>query len=480
MEKLRQHPVWKHFIALNAVPRASKQEARIRQFVLDFAHNLGLLAETDAVGNVRILKKAHPLAAHRKPIALQAHLDMVHQKNTDTLFDFETQGIDMYLDGDWVKARGTTLGADNGLGVAAIMAVLESDDIQHPDLQVLFTIDEETGMTGAKNLALNWLDAPYLLNLDTEEDDEITIGCAGGIDTITEMVFETESLTGNWEIAELRVFGLFGGHSGTDIHLGRGNANKLLFRVLNAISKTIGFRLLEVDGGGLRNAIPREAKAVLAYKLEDSEHLASLVEHWHGVLKNEYKHTDPGLKLSINATHAPLNAINLKDQAALLYAVQACFNGIYRMSPSMLGLVESSSNLARVVLNAGHFSTQSLQRSAIESAKLDVAQSVAAPFAGLGAKIQHEGNYPGWTPQPEAHLVQFMAERYKSLFEKEAKVLACHAGLECGLIGKAMPNTQMVSFGPCIRHAHSPDECASFSSSQKFWTYLCEVLQTLS
>jgi len=480
IEEIEPRELWSEFAAFNAVPRASKKEEEITAFVLAELDKMNLSYQLDAVGNVRVEKAASAGYESRPMVALQAHLDMVHQKNASTQFDFATQGIDMYVDGDWVRAKGTTLGADNGLGVAAILAVLRSSTIEHPPLEVLFTMDEETGMTGAKGLKEGWLTAPYLLNLDTEEDDELTIGCAGGVDTlISADLSPLEAIPSEFHTYTLEVKGLFGGHSGTDIHLGKGNANKILFRILNTILSHSDICLSDVDGGGLRNAIPREAQCTFSFSSFYKEAVLNAVKELETILKAEYAATDPSVQLVFLESKSGVNSISPLKSKELIKAVMACFNGIFRMSPTVAGLVETSSNLARIVLKDGKLDIQGLQRSSVDSAKYEVSENFSAPFELIGAKVELEGEYPGWIPAPQSDLVSSMHALYRKMFEEEPQVLACHAGLECGLIGKSMPNTQMISFGPTIRNAHSPDECAQISSSQKFWSYFLEALKMI-
>jgi dipeptidase D len=479
LSSLPKSPYWKFFIDLNAVPRASKKEEAIRQHVIDFAKERKLDWEEDEVGNILIKKPAAKGFENRPTIALQGHLDMVHQKNGDVDFDFATQGIDMYVDGDWLRARGTTLGADNGLGVAAILAILDDTQLKHPALEALFTIDEETGMTGAMGLQQGWLKAKYLLNLDTEEEDEITIGCAGGVDTLVDHQLKvTSANSGNLGL-KVSIKGLFGGHSGTDIHTGRANANKLLFRLLNQLQNRFAFGLSEVDGGGLRNAIPREAFALLSVPKDQMKDLILAANELTEVFSSEYSTTDPGLKVVLEEVKAPDSILDAVVQRQLILAIESCFNGVFRLSPDVDYLVETSSNLARLKLKDGTFNMQSLQRSSRESAKLDVSEVVAAPFEMLGAMVRREGSYPGWTPSPSSKLVEVLAELHREVFQREPKVLACHAGLECGLIGKAMPDAEMISFGPTIRNAHSPDECAHIPAAERVWNYLLKALETI-
>ena len=471
---------WDFFIQLNDIPRASKKEEAACSFVRAFASERNLEIKEDDAGNLLICKPASPGMEDRPIVALQGHLDMVHQKNASVAFDFATEGIRMKVEGAWLKAEGTTLGADNGLGVAYMLAVLDSDRVAHPRLEALFTIDEETGMTGAKGLQKNWLEAKYLLNIDTEEDDELTIGCAGGVDTLVEHTFDTESVPDSYVGWAIELKGLFGGHSGTDIHLGRANANKLLFRLLHRLQQQCVFTLNEVDGGGLRNAIPREAVAHISCAPDQSAGIDRIIREMEEVFQREYSFTDPELSLRCLEIERPEIGLKPDDQRSLIHQLQATFNGIYRLSPEVADLVESSSNLARVRLSDGQLDVQSLQRSSRESAKWDVSDTVASPFRAMGAEVRTEGSYPGWTPQPDSSLVRLMTELHEESFGRPPKVLACHAGLECGLIGEAMPEMQMISFGPTIRNAHSPDECAHIGSAEKVWNYLCLVLSRIS
>ena len=467
---------WNLFADLNAIPRASKKEQRIAQWVRDFGHRLGLEVITDTFGNVIIKKPASP-GREKSPVTiLQGHLDMVHSKNADVDFDFGQQGIDMYLDGDWVRARGTTLGADNGLGVAAILAVLASKEIIHPPLEALFTLDEEQGLGGAKNLGRGLLKGKLLINLDTEEDHVFTIGCAGGIDTLVNWTYKQEPTPENLSALLVKVSGLQGGHSGVDIHLGRANANKILARVLMACAPA-GLRLSGFDGGNLRNEIPREAKAVAAVKNE--KRFAKLLKAVSQEITTEFKTTEPNLKITATEAPSPAKVMRRSDQAKFLAAIRAVQNGVYRMSPEIPGLVEASTNLAKITLGDGQLSIGSLQRSSVESSKTDVAAAFRAPFDLLGAEIQTANEYPGWKPDPGSSIVKKMEGIYREMFGQAPVIEACHAGLECGIIGEAYPGLDMVSFGPLIKGAHSPDERASVSSFQKFWKFYREVLRSI-
>lgn len=471
VRNLEPKSVWNHFEDLNAVPRPSKKEERVIAFAKSFGESLGFDTYVDKVGNVIIRKPATPGMEDRQTIILQAHLDMVHQKNNDTEFDFDTEGIRSYIDGEWVSAEGTTLGADNGMGVAAIMAVLASNDIEHPSIEALFTIDEETGMTGAFELEQGILDGTILLNLDTEDDDELSIGCAGGIDTNTVKLYTTESIAANYKIV---VKGLKGGHSGMDINLGRGNANKLMNRLLHAGIEH-GLQILSIDGGSLRNAIPRESVAYIkadnGYTVAANKLMSEIIE--------EYQTLEPNLVLSVEEINHPGDGISVKDSAEIVHTIASVHNGVFRMSPSIEGLVETSSSLARVILKNGEFKTQSLQRSSVESSKMDVASTVAGPFHLAGCKVEHTGSYPGWAPNPDSPILNLMKEKYIKLFNEEPEVKACHAGLECGILGERYPGLDMISFGPTIRNPHSPDEKVNIQSVQKFWKYLIDVLKDI-
>lgn len=479
IRSLTPNALWNHFADLNAIPRASKKEEKAAAFVRAFGEKLGLETMQDETGNVIIRKPATPGMEDRQTVLLQSHVDMVHQKNADTDFDFATDGIQMYVDGDWVKAKGTTLGADNGIGVATIMAILESKDIPHPPLEALFTVDEETGMTGAIGLKGGVLKASIMLNLDTEDDHELTIGCAGGVDVTGNGEYAQEATPANMKGFVLSVSGLKGGHSGMDIHLGRGNANKLMNRLLYQAAQQFGLRVASIDGGSLRNAIPRESKAVCA--VPESEHAAfkAFIDYEGKVLKAEYATTDPELQISLADADTPqqVAAKNFQDQ--FLRIVYACPNGIYRMSPDVEDLVQTSNNLSRVLLKDGSYSIQCLTRSAVDSEKMDLARTIQATFELLDARVTFNGAYPGWAPKPDSAIVKLMGGLYHELYNGEPHVYACHAGLECGIVGANYPQMEMISFGPNITGAHSPDEKVQISSVQKFWNYLLETLKRI-
>lgn len=477
IRELEPKEVWTQFVDLNAVPRASKKEEEVRQFMVDFGKSLGLETLEDEIGNVIIKKPASAGMEDRKILILQSHLDMVHQKNNDTDFDFATQGIQMKIDGDWVKAKGTTLGADNGLGVAAIMAILKSDTIAHPPIEALFTIDEETGMTGAQNLDGSLLEGKILLNLDTEEDDEIGIGCAGGVDVTASRNYEMPSVDDdeNYGI-KISVTGLNGGHSGMEIHKGLGNSNKILGRLLCSISTD--YRIAEVNGGGLRNAIPREAWALVVIDNGDVAQVSREVEEAAWEIKKEFDDVDPDLSIHIDAdVSAPTTALSKEDSRKFSQMIHALHNGVYKMSADIPDLVEASNNLARVELKDGKAEVQNLTRSSVESSKEEVANKLKSAFDVAGFETIFSGSYPGWQPNPNSEILKVLEGLYTDMFEGQPNVAACHAGLECGILGERIPGLDMISFGPTILGAHSPDERASISSTQKFWKYLLEILR---
>ena len=466
--------VWNFFEDLNAVPRPSKKEERVIAFVKAFGEGLNLPTYVDSVGNVIIKKPATTGMEDSKTVILQSHLDMVHQKNADTDFDFFNQGIQSYIDGDWVTANGTTLGADNGMGVATIMALLASDSIDHPSLEALFTIDEETGMTGAFELEKGILDGEILLNLDTEDDDEFSIGCAGGIDTNSFKKYEMVSIT-NGIAFEIIVKGLKGGHSGMDIHLERGNANKIMNRLLSS-ALNYDLHIVEIDGGSLRNAIPRES---IAHIVVNDESFLQNLDELVAEIKNEYAVTEPDLNIVVNSITIPKAGLSFSNSKEVIDSIYSLFNGVYKMSQTILGLVETSSSLARVILKDGDFTTQSLQRSSVDSSKFDVAKTVGSCFLNIGAEVEHTGSYPGWAPNPSSEILELMVPLYKEMFSADPKVQACHAGLECGILNERYPGLDMISFGPTIKNPHSPDEKVHIDSVAKFWKLLLEVLKRI-
>lgn len=480
IRNLEPKALWNKFADLNAVPRPSKKEDRVIEFMKKFGNDLGLETFEDDIRNVIIRKPATPGMENRKTIVMQGHLDMVHQKNNDTIFDFDTQGIDMYIDGDWVRARGTTLGADNGLGVATIMAILESKDIPHPAIDALFTIDEETGMTGALNLKGGILKGEILLNLDTEEDDEIDIGCAGGIDVTAKRSYKEEAVPEGSVGYTITVKGLNGGHSGMQIHEGLGNANKIMNRLLFDGFENFGLQIAEINGGSLRNAIPRESVAkIIVAGMYDEAYVFDMQEIINDI-KAEYKTTEPKLDIEIKKSDLPAKVMDLGVQEGILRSIYAAHNGVYRMSADMADLVETSNNIARVVIKDGEIMVGCLTRSSVESSKMDLANALRAAFELCGCEVEFSGSYPGWTPNVNSEILEVLVDIYKKQNNGESpKVVACHAGLECGILGTNYPGMDMISFGPTIHGAHSPDERASISSAQKYWKFVLEILKNI-
>jgi dipeptidase D len=471
--------VWNHFADLNAVPRPSKKEERVIQFMVDFGKKLHLETFVDNVGNVIIKKPASSGMENRKTIVMQGHLDMVHQKNSDTIFDFDKEGIKMFVDGDWIKAAGTTLGADNGLGVAAIMAVLSSNEIVHPKIEALFTIDEETGMTGAMGLEGGVLEGEILLNLDTEEDDEIGIGCAGGIDVTASRTYLEEETPENTTAFSIVVKGLNGGHSGMDIIKGLGNANKIMNRILFDGFANFGLRISEINGGSLRNAIPRESAATIVVDNISKEHFLFETNDLINNIKKEFSTLETNLMIEIQEVTSPKMVMDLGVQEGFTKAIYAALNGVYRMSPDVQGLVETSNNIARIIVKDGAIKVGCLTRSSSETNKWDLANSLRACFELAGFEVEFSGTYPGWLPNLNSEILKIVSTIYTDLFKEDPKVAACHAGLECGILGQNYPEIDMVSFGPTIRGAHSPDERAQISSTQKFWKLLLEILKNI-
>ena len=480
VRQLEPASLWGHFADLNDVPRPSKKEERVIAFMRSFGESLGLETLVDEVGNVIIRKPATPGFENQLPIVMQSHLDMVCQKNADTNFDFDTEGIKMQADGDWVVAEGTTLGADNGIGVAAIMAVLSSSDVEHPALEGLFTIDEETGMTGAQGLRGGVLNGRIMLNLDTEDDDELTIGCAGGVNVSAVQQYLPEDSPAGTHGFKLSVRGLQGGHSGMDIALGRGNANKIMNRLMWGASSNFGVSVAEVDGGGLRNAIPRESFSLLAVNSDQADEFNAWLDRQSDIIQAEYSVTDPDLKIILESlAHVPEKVVPEKLQKYLLGCLYGVPNGIYRMSPSIPGLVQTSNNLARVLIKDGEIQINNLTRSSVDSERKELANAIQALLELTKSQIEISGDYPGWQPEPDSTIVALMSHLYEEMFDEKPNVAACHAGLECGLLGANYPDMQLISFGPNIRGAHSPDEKVQISSVQKFWKFLLETLRRI-
>ncbi len=476
---LKPTRVWEIFEEICSIPHPSKHEAKLREYVINFAKKNNLEYEVDETGNVVIRKPATVGMEKRKGVILQGHLDMVPQANSDVKHNFETDPIQPRIEGEWVKATGTTLGADNGIGVATALAILESKDIPHGPLEALFTIDEETGMTGAFGLKPGFLKGDILLNLDSEDEGELFIGCAGGTNGNFIFKYKQVDTPKNVNAYLLSVRGLKGGHSGCDIHLYRGNANKILFRYLKHAESKHGIRLASVYGGSLRNAIPREAFATFVIPKENSADIKKCVQDMYEIIKKEYATIDPDFTMDITDIEIPKKLIDEDTQKRLINAILACPNDVIRMSNDMPGLVETSTNLAIVKTDKETIEVKCLLRSSVDSAKEALEQMLASLFELAGADYEFDGRYPGWKPNPNSPILEVMKKGYKTKFGKEPKISAIHAGLECGLIGGVFPNLDMISFGPTIKNPHSPDEMVNIETVQKFWDYLLYTLENI-
>lgn len=457
--KLKPEPIWRHFHTLTQIPRPSKKEEQVRAYLKKFGEDLKLETIVDEIGNVIIKKPATAGFEDRKGVIIQGHMDMVPQKNADTDHDFEKDPIDAYIDGDWVTAKGTTLGADNGMGVAAGMAVLEATDIEHGPVEVLITMDEETGMTGAENLQPGVLDGDILMNLDSEDEGELYIGCAGGVDTNGELPYKTEKTPEGMVAYKITVKGLKGGHSGLDIHLGRGNANKIMNVLLLTASDKYGLRLSDVQGGSLRNAIPRESFVVAVVPEANKNNFEAFVKEFEAIAQDEFKKADAGLIVTAEATDLPKTVVDEKSEKSLYEVVAACPNGMIKMSESVKGIVETSTNLAIVKSNGKKFELFTLNRSLVDADRDTLSNEIKAVFEASGLKVTVAGAYPGWKPNPDSDILKEMKEIYNNKYGKVPEVKVIHAGLECGILGAIYPKWEMISFGPTIRNPHSPDEC---------------------
>jgi dipeptidase D len=479
VENLPPKALWKNFLGLCSVPHPSKKEEKIREHVVKFGKKLGLETIVDGVGNVIIRKPATKGKEKLKGIILQGHLDMVPQKNTDTIHNFEKDPISLRIDGEWVKAKGTTLGADNGIGVAAAMTVLESNDIEHGPIECLFTTDEETGMTGAVGLKPKVLKGDILLNLDSEDEGELYIGCAGGINTASVFKYKQEKAKAGSIAFEIVVKGLKGGHSGLDINLGRANANKVMIRLLWLAKKQMKLRLSAFEGGNLRNAIPREAFAKVVIPAADEKKFKKFLSDLTKQLKIQFHAADPDLAITVSKINLPASIIDEKTENNMINAVYGCPNGVIGMSVDMPNLVETSSNLAIVKSGKGIIEVMCLLRSSVELAKSDLANQIESVFVNAGADVTHSGDYPGWKPNVYSEILTLSKLIYHKLYKKEPEVKAIHAGLECGLLGMTYPKWDMISFGPTIRNPHSPDEKVNIPSVEKFWNFLIHILKSV-
>jgi len=478
LAQLEPKEVWKHFAALAAIPRASTKEAAARDYVVSIAKRLGLETVHDAAGNTVIRKPARPGYESAPMALLQGHLDMVCEKNEGTPHNFDTDPIQVRRDGDWLKAEGTTLGADNGVGVAAALAVMESNDIAHGPLEFVFTIDEETGLTGAAEFPPGLLRSKYFLNLDNEEKDTICIGCAGGIKTTARRKVALRPATGDsgWRI---KVFGLRGGHSGVDIHLGRGNALRLLGGTLQKLLRELPAEIANVSGGSAQNAIPREASTVIVLDASRESDLRALLAKLEADYQADLGSFDPELQISVEQVERLAKVFDPADAQRVADLLVSVPHGVLAMSPDVPGLVQNSTNLATIATKKDVVEIVTSQRSAIESSKLTAAQMVATVFRLAGFEVENSGSYPGWKPEPHSDIVETLQCVHEKVFGHPAKLIAMHAGLECGVIGEKYPGMQMASFGPTIVNPHSPNERVEIPSVGGFWKYLKAVLESL-
>lgn len=480
VKDLTSNPIWIYFDQITKVPRPSKKEGKIVRFLLDFAQANGLEATKDEANNVLIKKKATPGKEHLETVILQSHVDMVCEKNNDVKHDFENDPIKTYIDGDWIKAKGTTLGADDGIGVAAAMAILTAKDIEHGNIECLFTTDEETGLTGANALKNGFLNGNILINLDTEEEGQFYVGCAGGKNVLASFKYKEEKAPENYFWFDIQVKGLNGGHSGSEIDKGLGNANKILTRYLWTLMKSHPLYLAKINGGNLSNAIPREAEAVVGIPFSAKEQAISCLNILLADIHAELKPIDPEVNITINTTDTPSVCIDKITSNNLINALYACPHGVMGMSFEIPGLVETSTNLASVKMKENNIIlVTTSQRSSTNSLKEDVANMVKAVFTLAGASISETDGYPGWKPNPNSKILKVSEKVYKDLFGKAPEVMAIHAGLECGLFLEKYPQLDMISCGPTILGAHSPEERLQISTVDKWWKLLVELLKNI-
>jgi dipeptidase D len=481
LNSLKPALLWKYFSEILEIPRPSKKEEKIIAYLLNFGKEQQLETLQDEIGNVLIRKPATAGMENRESVVLQSHMDMVCEKNSDKVHDFENDPIEAWIDDDgWVKAKGTTLGADDGIGIAAQLAILASKDIEHGPIECLFTVDEETGLTGAFGLKPGFLNSRILLNLDSEDEGELFIGCAGGKDTVVTFNYSRDKFPEHHESFKISVSGLVGGHSGDDIQKGRGNANKILNRMLWYATDHFNMKLCDFNGGNLRNAIAREAFAIVAIPTENANAFSTYIAEFHKIARFEYKVTEVDLKIALSNVAPPAHIMNANTQKKLINSVYGCPHGVIAWSADIPNFVETSTNLASVKVNENSIVVTTSQRSSVESAKDDICNMVASVFRLAGAdEIKHTDGYPGWTPDPNSAIVDITANSYRELFNEEPKVLAIHAGLECGLIGDVYPEMDMISFGPTIKGAHSPDERLKIDTVIKFWDLTLDVLKKI-
>jgi len=478
MEKIELKPasVFHYFAEICKVPRPSKKEEKIIAYLMNFAAEHGLEAKKDEAGNILIKKPATAGKENLKTVILQSHIDMVCEKNSDSNHDFLNDPIETYIDGEWLKAKGTTLGADNGIGMATQLSVLAANDIEHGPIECLFTVDEETGLTGAFALKEGFMDGDILINLDSEDEGELFIGCAGGANTTAEFVYEEIEAPQDYFFFQVAIKGLTGGHSGDDISKNRANANKLLNRFLSQLAAKYDLYLCEIDGGNLHNAIPREARALCAVPMKHKEDVRIDMNVYTAEIENEFSVTEPNLRTELGSESPCAKAIDRDTVARLLKSLYAVHHGVYAWSQDMPGLVETSSNLASVKMVEGKIKIVTSQRSSILSSRKDMSEVVRSAFLLGGADVKTSGGYPGWKPNPASPILKVAIESYKKLFGVEPKVKAIHAGLECGLFLEKYPHLDMFSTGPTLRGVHSPDERMHIPAVDKFWKHLLDVL----
>ena len=477
---LKPEIVWKFFHQVTQVPRPSKKEGKMIEYLESFAKEYHVAIKKDAAGNILMSKPATPGKENLPTVILQSHMDMVCEKNNATVHDFENDPIETIVDGEWLRANGTTLGADNGIGVAAELALLASEDIEHGPIECLFTVDEETGLTGAKALQEGFMSGEILLNLDSEDEGEIFMGCAGGKDTQAIFHYEPQPTDPNLVYLTIDIKGVNGGHSGGEIHKGLGNANKILVRYLYILGTQVDFTLCSINGGNLRNAIAREAQAVIGVASKDKETARVLLNNYAAEVENELKHVDPNVRITMESTDQPASCISSELRDKLIWSLHACPHGVIGMSHDIEGLVETSTNLASVKMGPDNtIIVGTSQRSSIESYKNMIANQVASTFKLAGAEVRHGDGYPGWAPNPNSQILKVAQESYKRLFNKEAKIMAIHAGLECGLFLEKYPHLDMISFGPTLRDVHSPNERIQIETVGLWWNHLLELLKSL-
>ncbi len=476
---LQPQLVWEIFDDITRVPRPSKREEKIGKFLVEFAEKHHLEYQCDAIGNIVIRKAATKGFENRPMVVLQAHTDMVCEKNSDKVFDFDNDAIQTYIEGEWVKADGTTLGADDGIGIAAALALLVDETVEHPAIEALFTVDEETGLTGAFNLGEGMVKGKYLINLDSEDEGEVFIGCAGGVDTLAYLPLVTESAPSNYAYYKVSISGLLGGHSGDDIDKGHANSNKWAARIAERATRLFGAKLSHFDGGNLRNAIPREAYVVLGVPSDKVVAFESDVKAFGEAICAEFAIVEKNSKVEVTKVDAPATVLSAQTQHNLLLALISVASGVLAMSAAMPGLVETSTNLASVKFVDDKIVITTSQRSSVESAKEYAMLHVESAFVAAGCEVVHSDGYPGWAPNPNSQLLETTKVAYKKLFGTEPKVRAIHAGLECGLFLEKYPHLEMVSFGPTLRGVHSPDERLEIATVDKFWKLLVEVVATI-